>query len=250
MLSVQLKELGLEPIVHRPVEDGSDLPKRGRYGSIVIGGSKLDIFDKDLEEHGWMNRLLDMLREAHGEVPMLGLCFGHQAIGRAFGARLMRYGEGIGYEVGFSPVTLASGARYDPLLRRMPHTFDALFSHFSYIADVPHDGLALAYSANPLNPSIQAFRVGDATWGLQFHPEYPPEAVRDLVIARRERIEGFIDYPKVLERLEEGSRCDERLLGDFARFVKLSISPPLRDAMPMRAPPPLPIPLHGAGFQK
>jgi GMP synthase (glutamine-hydrolysing) len=219
LVSMRLRDFGLEPIIHRPVKNEADFPKKGECSGIVIGGSKLDIFDKDLEKYDWMKRLLDFIREAHGSVPLLGICFGHQAVGRAFGGELKRYGPQVGYEVGYSPVILMPDSYDDPLFQKLPKRLNALFSHFSYIANTPAAGATLAVSENPANPSIQAFRVGESTWGVQFHPEYPPEAVRDLLVARRERISGFVDVDRKVLELETGRRHDEIVLERFAHHV-------------------------------
>lgn len=219
LVRMRLKDFGLEPIIHRPVADAKDFPKKGKYYGVVIGGSKLDIFDKDLKSYEWMGRLLDFIREAHGSVPILGICFGHQAVGRAFGGELRRYGPEVGYEVGYSPIILMQDSFDDPLFSRLPKRFNALFSHFSYIGNTPVAGTTLAVSDDPANASIQAFRVGDTTWGVQFHPEYPPQAVRDLLIARRERIESFVDVDKKIGELETERRHDELVLEKFARFI-------------------------------
>lgn len=222
LTSLRLRELGLEPIIHRPLKDMKDFPDIGKYGSVVVGGSKLDIFDKDLEKHDWMKRLLDFIRDAHGKIPLIGICFGHQAVGRAFGASLKRFGPEIGYEVGPSPVLLTTAGKYDMLFRFMPNSFDALFSHFCYISNVPKHGVSLAVSANPTNPSVQAFRVDSTTWGVQFHPEYPRQGLRDLTIARRHLIEDIVNVNQVLEKLEEGPRVDSKILETFARIVSMN----------------------------
>ena len=222
LTSMRLRELGLEPIIHRPLKDIRDFPDLGKYGSVVVGGSKLDLFDADLERNEWMGKLLDFIRQAHGKVPMLGFCFGHQALGRAFGSSLERYGPDVKYEVGMSPVLLTADARRDLLFRSMPDSFEALFSHFCYISSLPRDGVALALSQNPANQSIQAFRIGSSTWGVQFHPEYPREGIMDLTIARRNLIRDLVDVDHVLRTLEHGPRVDSRILETFSRIVSMN----------------------------
>lgn len=214
--SLKLKELGLEPIIYRPLNDISDFPSSGQYGAVVVGGSKLDIFDKDLKRYGWMHKLLDFIREAHEKVPIIGLCFGHQAIGRAFGAQLKRFGIDVGYEVGFAPVMLTPEAQHDQLFRGLPDQFDALFSHFCYIATLPEGGTLLAVSDNP---SLQAFRVGETTWGLQHHPEFSVEVIRELIHQRRPLIRHLVNVDAVLRTLECNERHDDIPLKRFAEFV-------------------------------
>ena len=215
-VSIQLKELGLEPIIHRPVADISDFPDVKKYHSVIVGGSKLNVFDDDIAANPWMAKLLDFIRDVHERVPMLGLCFGHQAIGKAFGGTLLKYENW--YEVGFSSVALTQPARNDPLFRGLPQTFDALFSHFSYLADVP--GIVLARASNNRNQSIQAFKMGYMTWGIQFHPEYDVQAVEDLVKARAEAIRDMVDVAQVLEGLKRTERADVCPFERFVDFVR------------------------------
>lgn len=215
MLSSQLKERGLEPIIYRPVADLSDFPKLDRCHGIILGGSKLNILDEDIARHPWMAKLVDFIRESHGKMPMLGLCFGHQAVGRAFGSDI---GKLKLYEVGFRGV-YAKNNKDDQLFFNVPEKFDALFSHFSYVSDIP-GATVLAVSQDPENPSVQAFRVGDLTWGIQFHPEYSADGVADLVIARRKAIEHMVDVDHVLEGLKRQERYDTLPFENFVRLVK------------------------------
>jgi GMP synthase (glutamine-hydrolysing) len=222
IMSIRLKELGLEPVVHRPIDDIGDFPTEGECGGIIIGGSTLYIFDKDLAEHEWMRKMLDFIREASEKVPVLGLCFGHQVIGRAFGTDLKLYGPEMGYEAGFVPVRLTAEGINDPLFKNFPESFEALFSHFSYIDTVPDGGVLLLTPEDPKNPSIQGFRVGESTWGVQFHPEYPPKGLREVIKGLAASVEGTVDMETVLKTFERDGRQDHLVLKNFADFLSRS----------------------------
>lgn len=217
IMSIRMKELGLEPIVHRPIDDIDDFPVQGEYGGVLIGGSTLYIFDKDLAEHEWMRKMLDFIREINGKVPVFGLCFGHQVIARALGTDLKLYGPEIGYEAGFAPVRLTAEGLKDPLFKGFPEGFEALFSHFSYIDTVPDGGVLLLTPEDPKNPSVQGFRAGESTWGVQYHPEYPPKGLRELVIGLSSKVQ--IDMEKVLKTFERDGRQDHVVLKNFADFL-------------------------------
>lgn len=216
ILSITFKELGLEPIIHRPVEDARDFPAIGDSGAVVVGGSKLNLFDDDITKNDWMARLLDFIRDVHEKVPVLGICYGHQAVARAFGASIEKFGPDVGYEVGFAPVWLTPDGKEDVLFQEMPEIFDAIFSHFTYVSEVP-DSKLLAIS--PFHDSIQAFRVSDSTWGIQFHPEYTASCIRDTLEQRRAAIEHLIDVDMALATLKREERVDTLTLHNFARFV-------------------------------
>jgi hypothetical protein len=63
--------------------------------------------------------------------------------------------------------------------------------------DLPPGGTRLAQNARDAN---QAFRVGEAAWGLQFHLEVTPGAV-----------EGFLDaFPTDVARAPGGGRISAR----------------------------------------
>ena len=213
-IHTKFTELGLETVMHKPVSNPRDLPDLDRFHGLAMGGSSLNISDEDLKKHEWMRRLLDLLRSV--KIPAFGICFGHQAIGRMLGAPLYRY-NGF-YEVGFSKVRLTQNAANDPLFQGLPYRFHALFSHFSYLKDVP-GAVPLAYSSDPANPSLQAFRYKDNVWGVQYHPEFSVEGILAMVRSRQEKIRHIVDVDLVVQDLEQGKpRFDDQL---FSRFASL-----------------------------
>ena len=69
-------------------------------------------------------------------------------------------------EIGWCGVELTEAGAGDPVTGALPRRFDAFQWHY-YTYGVPAGAVELARS----NACTQAFRLGDACWGVQFHPE-------------------------------------------------------------------------------
>jgi GMP synthase (glutamine-hydrolysing) len=109
------------------------------------------------EEIAWLERLIADRR------PVLGVCLGVQLLARAAGAQVRRLDEP---EIGWIDVALNEAGAEDPVLSSLPRTFPGLVWHH-YTYDVPEGAVELART----DRTTQAFRLGDACWGVQFHPE-------------------------------------------------------------------------------
>ena len=133
----------------------------GADAVLVFGGSMHP--DQDAahpwlkDERDWLERLID------GGVPTLGICLGSQLIARATGAWV---GPLPHAEIGWHEVELTDEGATDPVLSALPARFDALEWHH-YGHGLPDGAVELARN----NASLQGFRLGDACWGVQFHPE-------------------------------------------------------------------------------
>jgi GMP synthase-like glutamine amidotransferase len=78
-------------------------------------------------------------------------------------------------EVGVLPVALTDDARADPVFAELPREFLTLQWHGDTF-DLPDGAVRLAGS--PAYPN-QAFRFGDAAYGVQFHIEVSPALARE-----------------------------------------------------------------------
>ena len=121
------------------------------------------------EETLWLQQLL------HRHTPVLGVCLGVQLLARASGALVGRMTDGP--EIGWYRVELTEAGAEDPVLGALPPSFEALqWHHYTY--GVPAGAVELALSA----ACTQAFRLGDACWGVQFHPEVTAEQLESWLV--------------------------------------------------------------------
>ncbi|MDH4043156.1 MAG: aminodeoxychorismate/anthranilate synthase component II [Gemmatimonadota bacterium] len=112
---------------------------------------------------------IPLIRRCAGEVPVLGVCLGHQAIGEAFGARIVRADRLMHGKT--SPVA-HEGAN---IFRGLPSPFDAMRYHSLVVepASVPTILEITAWSDDrPKHVEIMGLAHRSApVWGVQFHPE-------------------------------------------------------------------------------
>ncbi len=140
------------------------------WSGILLGGGPFNASDPQesksplqLRVEADLSNLLDLVVRA--DFPFLGACYGIGALGSHQGAVIdRRYAEPIGPV----SVTLTFEGRQDPLLSRLPATFDAFVGHKEAISRLPDHAVLLAGS--PACP-VQAFRVGANAYATQFHPE-------------------------------------------------------------------------------
>ncbi len=132
------------------------------YGAVLVFGGSMHA-DQD-DRHPWLRRENAFLRRVLGlRLPLLGVCLGAQLIAKAAGAHVYRLREP---EIGWTRIELTEAGGEDPLLRRLPRRFDAFQWHY-YSYELPDEAVELAWSST----CTQALRLGERTWGIQFHAE-------------------------------------------------------------------------------
>ena len=143
-------------------DDASALDAPERYDAIMVFGGAMHP-DQD-GEHPWLADEAAFIREAIDDgIPLFGVCLGAQLIARAMGARV---GPAAEPEVGWSTVHVNAAGRADPVLGVLPARIDAFQWHY-YGFDLPPGAELLADN----EAARQGYRLGERTWGVQFHPE-------------------------------------------------------------------------------
>jgi GMP synthase (glutamine-hydrolysing) len=159
--------------------DAGDLPPHFEWDGVVVTGSRVSVYWEDEQE--WIAPLVDWVGEAVSrDVPVLGVCYGHQVLAEALGGTVEHMGE---YELGYREVSHLG----DDVFEGVDDSFTVFVSHQDRVAELPPGADLIAENEY----GVHGFRYGDAV-GVQFHPEY------DLDTA--ERIASGKDVPTEKER--------------------------------------------------
>jgi anthranilate synthase component 2 len=133
---------------------------------------------------------LDLIKRNKGRIPLLGVCLGHQAIGQAFGGRVIR-----------APVLMhgkLSPIHHDQtgLFHGLPDGFEATRYHSLIVeaATLPSCLVVTAQSADGLIMGLQ--HRSEPTFGVQFHPESIASAYGHAVLANFLTLAGVAWAPR------------------------------------------------------
>jgi len=158
-----LAEAGANVDLRKPYR-GEPLPETpaGYDGIVVLGGEQSALDDAD---HPYLPRLAALTRAfTAADVPVLGICLGSQLVARGAGAENIL---GRPVEFGWHEVTPTAAGRADPLIASLGEGAPVFHWHLDTFT-LPPGAVHLAESAET---PIQAFRIGRATYGVQFHFE-------------------------------------------------------------------------------
>ena len=135
----------------RVVECGPDLVILTGSSSLLSRPRTRELFQPEM----------DLVRK--GNFPILGICYGHQIIGSAFGAPMRDLGQMLrGYEK-------VRAVRKHPLFDGLPSDFVVAESHRQELTRTPDEFQRLAQSTTS---KIEAMaHRSKPIYGVQFHPE-------------------------------------------------------------------------------
>jgi GMP synthase (glutamine-hydrolysing) len=162
--------------------NGRDLPTDADLDGAVITGSRSSVYWDD----PWIDDLLDWTaRAAARDLPILGVCYGHQVLAQALGGRVDPMDD---TEIGYREIRQVRGGA---LFASLDDPFVAFETHSDRVVELPPGATLLAEN----DRGVQAFRHGDR-WGVQFHPEYDRSSAETVTRGKdlpEERIQSVLD---------------------------------------------------------
>ena len=187
------------------------------YGAVLTFGGAMHVDHE--ERHPWIaseKRLLADLNDRG--TPLLGVCLGAQLLSAATGGNPGRASQP---EIGWLEVEVTEDGASDPLIGPLAPSFEA-FEWHSYEAAPPAEATILARSPT----CVQAYRLGERAWGIQFHAEVTAANVETWIADYRSD-EGAIRIgldpdalrAKTRDRIEAWNRLGQDLCTRFLTGV-------------------------------
>ncbi len=157
------------------------------YDAVFAFGGVMNTHEE--QSHPWLQEEnLLIQRFLDRGVPLLGICLGGQLIAKAADASIREAAEP---EIGWYDLELLPDSDDDPVFGGLPAVMTAFQWHF-YCFDLP--GGAVPLAASPA--CLQAFRLGERAWGLQFHCEVTREMLNlwiDAVLGRGDPSDAVLE---------------------------------------------------------
>lgn len=199
---------------------GEELPASlvGVDALVVLGGA-MGAYDD--AEFPWLTPTKALLREAaEQDLPTLGVCLGHQLLAVANGGRVVVAEVS---QAGVTSVRLSGAAGTDPLFGGLGDGPVAVHWNNDMVVEPPPGAVVLSSSA----VGIQAVRLGDRVYGVQFHPEVDPATAE--VWAAGDVRSGRLTAADAATRLADIRAADRQLnevwRGFALRFAALIPAP-------------------------
>ncbi|MGI9351872.1 MAG: type 1 glutamine amidotransferase [Rhizobiaceae bacterium] len=160
------------------------------------------------ENHPWIPPLESLIKEVYAaEIPLVGICFGHQIMAQALGGKVEKFGNLWG--VGSREYTHMDGSKstllamhQDQVVERPPEATVTATSEYCEYAAFTYKGKAIS---------------------IQPHPEFTPEFIRELIEMRSGSVIPSDQAQPGLESLSK--KIDSpKFSAEIAEFFKQAIA--------------------------
>ncbi|KAK9112906.1 hypothetical protein Scep_020425 [Stephania cephalantha] len=195
-----------------PEEEDLDL-----YDGFVITGSSSDAHGNDL----WVCELVNLLKKLDSmKKKVLGICFGHQVLGRALGGKTGR--SMTGWDIGVRTINLDSSKFHTSL--KLPSKLSIIEFHQDEVMMLPPTVEVVARSSKT---KVEMFKSGEHMMGIQGHPEYTKDIVVHLMDRSLKRKCIQDDHVRVgMESIERCNPDREAWKSLCKNFLKGGTPPP------------------------
>ncbi|EPJ50714.1 MAG: hypothetical protein OFPI_19530 [Osedax symbiont Rs2] len=196
-----------------PILDGDIPGDPQQCDAWLITGSKYGVY----EDHCWIEPVSDLIRAAYSaDIPMIGICFGHQLIAQALGGKVQKSDKG--WSLGVTEYQIHNKM---PWITDDSDRFAIQAYHQDQVIELPKDTQVVA--ASDFCP-YAALNFNGRAISFQGHPEFAAQYTKALLINRR----GLKMLPRELstQAIENIDKpIDQSLVGTWiCQFLRHKLS--------------------------
>ena len=144
------------------------------------------------------------------KIPLLGICFGHQAIAQALGGHVVKSSKGWG--IGIKEITTKKS---NSLLGNF-NKLNLIFFHQDQVVKLPQNAELIAGNSFC---NISSFSIGNSVFTLQAHPEFNKDFSLKLLNARKSSIEPA-KYLEAINEFETLEHDGELITPNIINFLE------------------------------
>ena len=184
------------------VVKGDALPGPEGLQAVMITGSPAGVYD----DEAWIGPLMEFIRQAAAaDVPLVGICFGHQILAEALGGKVVKSEKGWGvgrhtYDVVTCPAFIDEAC---------PPEISAAVSHQDQVVQLPPGAHVIA--ASDFTPYAGLYYPAAPALSFQCHPEFNDAYSAALYSIRRNRLG---------DKMTDGALESLEIEGDHMRLAR------------------------------
>ncbi len=198
------------------VEKNETLPDVKECLGVIITGSHAMVTD----ELPWSLKTESFIRKlVESEVPLLGICYGHQLIAKSLDGYVDYHPKGI--ELGTVEISLNENAKNDKLFHSFPQNFDVHVVHSQSVITRPKNAVLLASNDFETN---HIFKIEPSTWAVQFHPEYDENIMKSYICEVFKEKTGQSEEKNMILKNVKNTIDANKIIKKFIDIAKVCMS--------------------------
>ena len=180
------------------------------YNAFIITGSAYGVY----ENHSWIQKLFDVIKQVvELRTPLLGICFGHQAIAQALGGSVIKSNKGWG--IGIKEISIMKKNSFLSNIKNL----NLIFFHQDQVVKLPNKAELIAQNSFC---NISSFSIDKFVLTLQALPEFTQDFSLRLLNARKGDIDPII-YLKAKEEFENLEHDGKLIVSNIIHFLEQKI---------------------------